>query len=245
MYATIDAFANPVWNALHSTHSHLAMTSGLACKYPADVAPFSALEQNTPAALGDLLSLLEPNEITYVVDPAPPAINGLRVEPGPVCLQMSFPADALLPAMRAGIVIEQLTCADAQAMVGLTNIAYPGYFRPKTCLMGNYYGVWQDGVLVAMAGERLCPFPFKEISGVCTHPEHRGNGYGAALMTQLLHDHRRTGALSTLWVVVSNRQAIDLYARIGFVPVRQVQLHRVIRLKNNEIVPRGTIESTT
>jgi hypothetical protein len=64
-------------------------------------------------------------------------------------------------------------------------------------------------------------------------------------MTQLLHDHRRTGALSTLWVVVSNRQAIDLYARIGFVPVRQVQLHRVIRLKNSEIVPRGTIESTT
>ncbi len=245
MSATIDAFANPVWNALHSTHSHLVVTLGLACKYPADIAPFSALQENTPAAAADLLALLEPNEITYVVDPEPPTVEGLSVEPGPLCLQMDFTLDAPLPALRSDIAIERLTCADAQAMVGLTDIAYPGYFRSKTCLMGNYYGVWQDGALVAMAGERLCPSPFKEISGVCTHPEHRGRGYAAALMTQLLHDHRRMGALSTLWVVVSNRQAIDLYARIGFVPVRQVQLHRVIRLKNKEIVPRGTIESTT
>jgi ribosomal protein S18 acetylase RimI-like enzyme len=237
-----DAFANPVWNALHSTHRHLAITLGLACKYPSGVAPFSALRENTPAAVADLLALLEPNEITYVVDPKPPSIDGLSVEPGPLCLQMNFPPDAAPPALRNDLAIEKLTCADAPAMVGLTDIAYPGYFRPQTCRMGRYYGVRQDGILVAMAGERLCPFPFREISGVCTHPEHRGKGYAAALMTRLLHDHRRTGALSALWVLSSNRQAIDLYRRIGFIPVRQTQLHRLIR---DGIVPRGTIESRT
>lgn len=225
-----DAFANPVCNALHTTHSRLAATLGLACKYPADVAPFSALRENTPAAAADLLALLEPDEVTYVVDPAPPTVEGLSVELGPLCLQMNFLPEAPLPTPAIDIAIEKLTCADAPAMVGLTDIAYPGYFRPKTCLMGNYYGVWKNRTLVAMAGERLCPFPFKEISGVCTHPEHRGNGYAAALMTRLLHDHRRMGALSALWVVVSNRQAIDLYGRIGFLPVREVRLHRVKRL---------------
>lgn len=225
-----DAFANPAWNALHSTHLHLAVTFGLASKYPPNVAPFSALEQNTTAAVADLLTLMEPDEVTYVVDPQPPAVDGLSVERGPLCLQMNFPAEASLPALRSDLDIEKLTCADALAMVGLTDVAYPGYFRPKTCLMGNYYGIWRGGVLVAMAGERLCPFPFREISGVCTHPEHRGKGYAAALMTQLLHDHRRMGAISALWVIVSNRQAIDLYGRIGFLPVREVRLHRVKRL---------------
>ena len=95
--------------------------------------------------------------------------------------------------------------------------------------MGNYYGVWDEGRLVAMAGERMCPFPFRELSAVCTHPEHRGRGYAAALMTQLLHDHRRDGAISTLWVIVSNQKAIELYARIGFFAVGEVRLHRITR----------------
>jgi ribosomal protein S18 acetylase RimI-like enzyme len=225
-----DAFANPAWNALHSTHSHLAVTLGLACKYPADVAPFSALQENTPAASVDLLALLEPQEITYVVDPEPPIVDGLSVEPGPLCLQMNFPPKAPLPALPPEIAVEKLTCADAPAMVGLTDIAYPGYFRPKTCLMGNYYGVWNQGSLVAMAGERMCPFPFREISAVCTHPEHHGRGYAAALISQLLHDHRANQVFSTLWVLSSNRKAIEVYLRLGFQPIGEVQLYRVTRI---------------
>ena len=224
-----DAFTNPVWNALHSTHRDLAVGFGRACKYPADVAPFSALEENTPEAMTALLSLLRPNEVTYIVDPAPLAVDGLRVEAGPLCLRMDFPPEAPLPSIRPGIRMERLSCADAPAMVGLTDVAYPGYFRARTCVMGNYYGVWSEGRLVAMAGERMCPFPFRELSAVCTHPEHRGRGYAAALMTQILHDHRRDGALSTLWVIVSNKKAIALYERIGFLGVSEVRLHRITR----------------
>jgi GNAT superfamily N-acetyltransferase len=239
-----DAFANPAWNALHSTHSDLAVSFGRACKYPAAVAPFSALEESTPDAMADLLTLLQPGETTFVVDPQPPSIHGLSVEPGPLCLRMDFSPDALIPTIPARIQIAKLSCADAPAMVGLTNVAFPGYFRPETCRMGDFYGVWSGGMLVAMAGERMCPFPFREITAVCTHPEHRGHGYAAALVAQVLHSQRDKGALSTLWVVVTNLKAIELYRRIGFLEVGEVRLWRICR-QIDEIVPRGTIESTT
>jgi GNAT superfamily N-acetyltransferase len=229
-----DAFADPVWNALHTTHRALALTVGLACKYPRDVAPFAALGENTSAAMRDLHSLLQPAETTCVIDPAPPWVDGLLVEPGPVCLQMSFPPDAPLPEIEPGLkpVMVPLSCADGPAMVALTDVAFPGFFRPRTCVMGHYYGVRdpQDPErLVAMAGERMCPFPFREVSGVCTHPEYRGHGYAAALIAQVLAKQRSLEALSTLWVVHSNQKAIDLYLRLGFYRVREVQLHRVTR----------------
>jgi GNAT superfamily N-acetyltransferase len=229
-----DAFANPVWNALHSTHREFALTAGLACKYPRDISPFAALAENTPAALRDLHWLLEPGETTCIIDPPPPQVEGLQMEPGPVCLQMSFSSEASLPEIDSRLrpVIATLTCTDAAAMVALTDAAFPGYFRPRTCAMGHYYGVRDPedpNRLVAMAGERLCPFPFREISGVCTHPEHRGHGYAAALIAQVLEKQRSLGASSTLWVANTNRKAIDLYLRLGFYRVREVQLHRVTR----------------
>ena len=240
----IDAFANPVWNALHTTHSDLAVRFGRACKYPADVAPFSALEENSADALADLLTLLKPGEVTFVVDPQPPSILEVTVEPGPLCLRMDFPSDAPIPEIPARIRIEKLSCADSAAMVGLTDVAYPGYFRPGTCRMGNFYGVWNDGTLVAMAGERMCPFPFREITAVCTHPQHRGHGYAAALVARVLAEQRRIDARSTLWVVVTNLKAIELYARMGFLAVGEVRLWRITR-QNALIVPRGTIKSMT
>jgi GNAT superfamily N-acetyltransferase len=229
-----DAFANPAWNALHSTHRELALTAGLACKYPREVAPFAALAENTLEALRNLHSLLEPGETTCVIDPAPPQVEGLQIEPGPVCLQMSFPPNAPLPQIDPSLkqIIAPLTCAAAAAMVALTDVAFRGYFRPRTCVMGNYYGVRDPdnpGRLIAMAGERMCPFPFREVSGVCTHPDHRGHGYAAALIAQVLEKQRSLDALSTLWVVNSNEKAIDLYLRLGFYRVREVQLHRVTR----------------
>ena len=39
----------------------------------------------------------------------------------------------------------------------------------------------RDGELVAMAGERMKPDGFTELSGVCTAPGHRGLGYAGAL----------------------------------------------------------------
>ncbi len=239
-----DAFADPIWNALQTSHRHLALNCGLACKYPAEVAPFAAVAENTPAAFADLQSLMLPGETTYVAGPLPATLPGLVYGGVLRCLHMVFPAETPLPAASGDAAIEPLTAAHASEMVALTDVAFPGLFRIRTCAMGRYFGIReasrngnQAGQLIAMGGERFVlevgPAPIREISGLCTHPEHRGHGYATLLLRQLLALHRSEGSISCLHVVTTNTTAIQLYHRLGFQTLREVDIHRLTRSDAN------------
>ncbi|HYA16879.1 MAG TPA: GNAT family N-acetyltransferase, partial [Bryobacteraceae bacterium] len=141
------------------------------------------------------------------------------------CLQMVLPDDVQPPAETEAV--DRMTEADAGDMVGLTDIAFPGFFRMRTCEMGAYYGVRAGRELIAMGGERMMPGPYTEISGICTHPGHRGKGLASRLIWQLVRDHRRGGVVSWLHVTSTNTKAIDLYRRMGFAAVRQITASRV------------------
>jgi len=95
--------------------------------------------------------------------------------------------------------------------------------------MGSYFGVRVDGKLVAMGGERMMIDEFVELSAVCTHPAHRGNGYGTSIIGQLAGNHRRDGIVSWLHVSCTNRNAIQLYLRLGFEVVRKIGVSLVSR----------------
>ncbi len=101
--------------------------------------------------------------------------------------------------------------------------------------MGRYYGVFASGELVSMSGESMMLDGYPEVSGVCTHPGHRGNGYAASLMWQVIRDHRREGQTPWLHVSAGNTHAIELYLRMGFVEARrQVVYHRISRSSRSE-----------
>src|SRR5258708_2416407 len=125
--------------------------------------------------------------------------------------------------------IVPLSNANASEMVALTDLAFPGFFRSRTSEMGSYYGVRANGELIAMSGERLTLDAYPEISGVCTHPAHRGKGLAASLIWQLVRNHRRDGRVSWLHVGNENHRAIELYLRMGFKEVRKVTLNRISR----------------
>ncbi|NYF89234.1 GNAT family N-acetyltransferase [Tunturiibacter empetritectus] len=224
-----DLFANPVWTALHTRHRQFAISAGEACRYPAAVVPFAAVAAPTETALLQLHSLLAPGESVWIVGESYPHPPQLVFEQTLECLQMVLPAEIEPPA--ATVEIAQLSCREALEMVALTDLAFPGFFRSKTCEMGSYFGVRSDGQLVAMGGERLkLDGPLKsysEISGVCTHPDHRGKGYAENLIWHLGRKHRRDGLVSWLHVSATNDRAIQLYLRMGFVEARRVMLHRI------------------
>ena len=229
-------FPNPPLESLSTTLAHLALRRGLALKFPREVTPFSALLENTPAALTDLRSLLEPAESTYVVSfeplPSAPAITLA----GPYLVrQFEWPAGAPLPPIPDNLPIEPLACAHAAEMVELTKIAFPGFFRIRTCEMGPYFGIRHNGRLVAMCGERMNirddhHGDFHEISGLCTLPEFRGRGYAPALLAYLLRRHHTADLRSYLHVASDNTTAIALYQRLGFVPRGEFPLYSVRRL---------------
>lgn len=220
-------FANPAWNALQTQHRHLALSSGNACRYPSDVAPFAALASPTPSAMQQLRSLLEPGESVWIIGESYPHISGIHFETTLECLQMVLPEEIKPPEPASEIV--PLSCASASEMVALTDLAFPGFFRPRTCEMGSYYGIRSGNNLIAMGGERLTLTGYPEISGLCTHPGHRGKSYAANLIWHLVRQHRRSGLTSWLHVGAANQHAIDLYLRLGFITVRKVVLHRIQR----------------
>jgi GNAT superfamily N-acetyltransferase len=204
------------------------VSAGNACRYPADVAPFAVVAEASAAALEALHSLLAPGESVWLSGANYPRLPELAFEGTLAAHQMVLPATVTPPGPGA-IEIVPLSDANAGEMVALTDVAFPGFFRPRTCEMGEYYGVRSGGELIAMGGERLMLEGYPEISGVCTHPAHRGKGLAASLIWHLARKHRREGQVSWLHVGKENRNAIDLYLRMGFKPAREVMLQRISR----------------
>jgi len=223
-----NLFADPVWPALHGPHRHLAIGAGLACRYPADVAVFAAIAEPTEAAMAQLRLLLAPGEAVWLFGAEQPSAAGLDVTDRMVCPQMALPAAIEPPEPVAGIV--ELTAANADEMVALTDIAFPGFFQPRTYAMGSYYGVRApSGALIAMGGERMKLDGYSEISTVCTHPSFRGHGFGESLIWQVVRQHRREGVQSFLHVGKANTRAAALYQRMGFQICGEITITRVVR----------------
>jgi ribosomal protein S18 acetylase RimI-like enzyme len=225
-YLPEQLFTNPVWSALHCCHQHFSIAYGQACRYPGQVSPFAAVAEPSPAAMRDLRTLLEDGEAVWVLGDNLPTVAELTCDTLLPCLQMALPGEVPLPPEADKGTA--LSCTNAPEMVALTDVAFPGFFRARTCEMGAYYGVrGNGGGLIAMAGERLQIDGHPEISGVCTHPHFRGQGLAASLMCQLIRQHRRDGLQPWLHVGAPNTNAIALYRRMGFIPVRQVIAHHL------------------
>ncbi len=221
-------FRDPVLWALETTQRELRRARGAALRYRGEVAPFAAVREPTAEAMRDLAALMEPAESVWMFGEQLPEGAGVRRVETLECLQMVLPAEAPAPPGRTGVV--ELGEAAAGEMVALTNVAFPAFFRPRTVEMGRYFGV-RDGAgrLRAMGGERLRMPGYAEISGLCTHPEARGQGFAAGLIGRLVRLHRQGGVVSWLQVGAANRKAVALYERLGFAQARSLPLNRMLR----------------
>jgi ribosomal protein S18 acetylase RimI-like enzyme len=110
----------------------------------------------------------------------------------------------------------RLGAADVPEMLELVERTQPGPFLPRTVELGTYLGIRRDGALVAMAGERLHPPGWTEISAVCTAPEHRGQSLATRLVRAVVHGIRERGETPFLHAAGSNVNAIRLYESLGF-----------------------------
>jgi ribosomal protein S18 acetylase RimI-like enzyme len=116
---------------------------------------------------------------------------------------------------------------DLPAMLALTALAYPEFFRPGTPLLGRYIGVKTPSGLAAMAGQRLACTGYREISAVVTHPAHRGQGHAARLIEQLTRMILAEARTPYLHVSATNKQAWALYEGLGFVPTRELRTIKI------------------
>jgi predicted GNAT family acetyltransferase len=88
--------------------------------------------------------------------------------------------------------------------------------------MGAYLGIRHEGALVAMAGQRLSPPGWTEVSAVCTDPAYRGRGLAARLVRAVAADVEARGRTPFLHATAANVDAIRLYERLGFTTRRSI-----------------------
>jgi len=204
---------NPFWSSLRTRHSALALRASGVARYPAEYAPFLGVEAADADVAEGLAALVAPGESVYVLGVVPRVPEGWTLEAFRPLAQMACPAPLALPD---GPGIVELDATHRADVLDLTALVYPHYFRERTMELGRYFGVYEDGRLAAMIGERLGDDLHQEMSAICTHPDFTGRGYAQRLTAMLTNDTFARGRQPYLHVSHENTRAKALYERMGY-----------------------------
>lgn len=209
---------NPVWYSLSETHKDISINYHNAKFYDPAYCPFGGfIEVNNIASQIDEYSKLINH--FFVVGEKPFFSGKIFLKSELVCLQMILEKRI---EINIGEEIIELDDTSAEALSHLVNEVQPGYFKKKTNLMGNYFGVIKEGKLVATAGERMKMNDFTEVSAVVTHPFHTGKGFAKQLVAYTANKIFDENKTPYLHVAETNFDAIRLYEKLGFKTRRRI-----------------------
>ncbi len=221
---------NPAWWALTGGQRNLGRVGALAARFDPEVSPFGAFDGTaTEAHWDEMAGLNDPGSAVAIISdaegvPTPPSGWTISWEGGGV--QMVFEPDqhGLHPANDAVLdPVISLGVEDVPDMLTLVAEARPGPFSVRTVEFGGYVGIRRNGRLVAMAGERLQPPGFAEISAVATSPEYRRQGLAELLVRSVASRIVARGDTPFLHAAADNENAIRLYRTLGFTLRRTVR----------------------
>jgi ribosomal protein S18 acetylase RimI-like enzyme len=215
--AAIHPLDNPARAALLGPQAHLAERCGAVLRYAPGISPFVGLpDEPGPEDWTDLAKLIGAGNVaaTAGVPVTPPP--GWQVLMNVDAAQLTGEPVAALPDAEA----IPLGPADVPEMLDLVARTEPGPFLPRTIELGGYLGIRRGGALVAMAGERLRPPGWAEISAVCTDPAFRGHGLATRLTLAVAAAITARGEQPFLHAASDNVPALRLYESLGFRPRR-------------------------
>lgn len=217
MSTQVTTLDDPVGSSLAGPHAGFAVRHGRVARYAPEVAPFASLGGRADAdswaafaTIGAGVLLLDPDQPVQIPDGW---VTTWQL-PG---VQMIDTGMAAMPDEEA----VRLGPADVPEMLDLVSRTRPGPFLPRTVELGSYLGIRSNGALIAMAGERMHPPGYTEISAVCTDPDARGSGLASRLMRAIAYGIRARGETPILHAASTNTTAIRLYEKLGFAVRRE------------------------
>ncbi|QRQ99842.1 GNAT family N-acetyltransferase [Dyadobacter sandarakinus] len=214
---------NPAWHALGSGNRHMGYQDAQCAYFDPSVSPFAALADPTAECLSHLYTTLPFKNLIILVSDQKLAVpdhwkNAMQI-PGH---QMIYRGKEAATGTSRAVALTDVHIPQMLALTGLTN---PGPFLPGTIRFGYYEGIFERDQLVAMAGQRMNPTGFAEISAVCTHPDFLGRGLARELVLRQVQRIQAAGETPFLHVRADNFRAISLYEAMGFETRTQIYFH--------------------
>jgi len=205
---------NITWHTLTGPHAKFAAGTGATRRYAVGFSPILGFADPERPDFAPLDACSAPGEQFYTDGWSGPAPDGWRIEAETTMFKMVW--DGPLPDHDSAPDAVPLALEHAAQAVALAALTRPGPFGPRTIELGEYFGYFEGGQLVAMAGERMCAADLHEISGVCTHPSRQGRGFARRLMIKLVLRQMLRDKTPFLHVMRDNAGARALYEKMGF-----------------------------
>jgi ribosomal protein S18 acetylase RimI-like enzyme len=226
--STRQLLDNITWHTLDGPHALYSCGTNEARRYAPGFSPIIGFADADRPAFAALAPYCEPGERFYCGGWSGPVPDGWQLHTDAMGQQWVW--DAALPAADAALAAVRLGTEHVPQMLDLISVTQPGPFAARTGELGDYFGVFESERLVAMAGERLQAGVFREISGVCAHPDFRGLGYARRLVEKLIRIEMQRQQTPFLHVMRDNVAARRLYESMGFRLHQEVAIRVVSRL---------------
>ena len=224
----METFHNIIWRCMDGSQRHLTAGADRARRYLKGFSPIIAFADPEQPDFAALEQVCAPGERFYCSEWSGAVPDGWTLERDARMLVMVWTGAAAPPA-DAALEAVPLRGEHVPQMCALAELTRPGPFDTRTIEFGEYFGVFEGDRLVAMAGERMQDRHFREVSGVCTHPDQQGRGLARRLTELVVRRELARGETPFLHVVSTNGKAIGLYERMGFAIAREVPVRIVSR----------------
>jgi GNAT superfamily N-acetyltransferase len=205
---------NIVWHSLTGPHKKFSVGTDYVRRFAPGFSPIIGFANPQSPKLDALVSHCDIGEHLYCSTWSGPPPRGWQIEQESTMFRMVW--EGPTPATDEASEGVQLGPQHVPQVLELAALTRPGPFGPRTIELGDYFGFFEGGRLIAMAGERLRAGSFCEISGVCTHPNFQRRGLARRLMTQLIRRQVQRNETPFLHVIHDNALAHGLYQRMGF-----------------------------
>jgi GNAT superfamily N-acetyltransferase len=219
---------NIMWNCLSGPHAQYATGAGPVRRYAPGFSPIVGCEDADHPDFDTLARFCQPGESFYLDIWSGPAPSGWRIDREARMWKMIW--DAPMPAEDAAPDAIRLRAEHASQAVQLAKLTNPGPFGIRTPELGDYFGYFDGGKLIAMAGERMQAGDLREVSGICTHPDFQGRGYARKLTLKLVRQQMERGETSYLHVLSHNAGARALYEKMGYRDYLETTVRVITRL---------------
>jgi len=225
---------NIAWHALSGPHARHSRGTDEARRYAPGFSPIVGFADAERPDFAALAPYCEPGEHLYCGGWSGPGPPGWRVDTDSTMHQLVW--DAAAPAADDGLAAIRLGAERVPQLLELVSLTQPGPFGARSVELGQYFGVLDEGRLVAMAGERMAAGAFTEISAVCTHPDFQGRGYARRLVAKLVRFELQRNQTPFLHVMHDNGHARRIYERMGFRHYNELPVRVVSR---RDVPPKG------